>query len=262
MSDNKWRVVATSVRGTSHEKTGQACQDATYFRLLPHGVLVAAVADGAGSAALSDVGASIAAGAAVEAIRHRLATPKVLEHDVALEILLRQCLEVTQKAVEEEAEERGMKVRDLASTLILVVATPELVAATQVGDGVAVVGDAMGNVMALTTPQRGEYVNETIFLIAPDAVSQAQQTIWRGPVGHIAIISDGLQRLALKMPEGTPHGPFFSPLFQFVSNLADEVEGKEQLEAFLNSPRVRERTDDDLTLLLATPLSSSARSTF
>ena len=69
---------------------------------------------------------------------------------------------------------------------------------------------------------------------------------------HIAILSDGLQMLALKIPEYMPHAPFFSPLFRFVAEVTDETEAKEQLEAFLRSPRVRKRTDDDLTLLLAT----------
>ena len=34
--------------------------------------------------------------------------------------------------------------------------------------------------------------------------------------------------------------------------LKEEEDAKQQLESFLRSPRVSERTDDDLTLLLAT----------
>jgi len=61
-----------------------------------------------------------------------------------------------------------------------------------------------------------------------------------------------LQMLALKIPEGTPHGPFFAPLFRFSGTVKEDSDAKEQLESFLRSPRVSERTDDDLTLLLAT----------
>jgi len=46
--------VAASVRGKSHE--GQLCQDAHHWEKLPEGVLVAAVADGAGSATLGKWG--------------------------------------------------------------------------------------------------------------------------------------------------------------------------------------------------------------
>ena len=58
-----WRALGASVRGTSHEKTGQPCQDAHCLELLPDGSLVAAVADGAGSAALGEVGAGVVADA-------------------------------------------------------------------------------------------------------------------------------------------------------------------------------------------------------
>jgi hypothetical protein len=56
--------------------------------------------------------------------------------------------------------------------------------------------------------------------------------------------------LALKMPEGTPHRPFFAPLFKFVSEVTDSVEAHRQLELFLRSQRVADSTGDDLTLLL------------
>jgi hypothetical protein len=61
-----------------------------------------------------------------------------------------------------------------------------------------------------------------------------------------------LANLALKIPEGTPHKPFFAPLFRFSGEWKEEEDAKQQLESFLRSPRVCERTDDDLTLLLAT----------
>ena len=57
--------------------------------------------------------------------------------------------------------------------------------------------------------------------------------------------------LALKMPGAAPHAPFFAPLFRFVEDVSDETEAKAQLEAFLRSPGIQQRTDDDLTLVLA-----------
>jgi len=47
--------------------------------------------------------------------------------------------------------------RDLRTTLIIDY-TPKLIAAAQIGDGVAVAGDGAGNLVALTTPQRGEVI--------------------------------------------------------------------------------------------------------
>jgi Protein phosphatase 2C len=228
-SSFNWQVVAASVTGTSHEKRSQPCQDAHCWRVLSNGVLVAAVADGAGSAALAEV-----------------------ESDSEWQVFFTASLQVARAAVEAEAATREVAARDLACTLIAVVATPELIAVAQIGDGAAVAGDSAGNAIALTVPPCGEYINETIFLISPNAIETAQFQVMREPLRHLAVFSDGLQMLALKIPEGTPHGPFFAPLFRFSGEVKEDSDAKEQLESFLRSPRVSERTDDDLTLLLAT----------
>lgn len=253
-----WRVVAASVLGKSHEKVKQLCQDAHHWELLPEGVLVAAVADGAGSASLGKVGAIVASQTAVETIRLQYRATKNFseedgeEEDKKWQLLLNNALETAKKAVEEEAIACKVTPRELATTLIIVVATPKLIAAVQVGDGVAVGCDRAGNIIALTEPQRGEYVNETIFLVSPNALENIHVNVWRGVVANIAMLSDGLQMLALEMNGGKPYAPFFFPMFQFVADVTDERDAQEQLVAFLRSERISTRTDDDLTLLLAT----------
>lgn len=248
---SKCRVVAASVMGTSHEKRLQPCQDAHRWKLLPNGILIAAVADGAGSATLAEIGAEIAVNTAVKSIAEEGLKISENDPDDCWHQLLTASLKMAREAVETEAQVREVKSRDLASTLILAIATPELIAVAQIGDGAAAIGDSDGNIIAVTVPPCGEYINETIFLISDNALETAQLRVWRGKLAHLAIFSDGLQMLALKMPEGAAHVPFFSPLFKFVGQVEDEGEAKEQLESFLKSPRVTERTDDDLTLLLA-----------
>jgi serine/threonine protein phosphatase PrpC len=54
-----WRAVARFEIGTSHEKQQMLCQDFGDYRIL-NDVIVGAVADGAGSAKHSDVGAKLA----------------------------------------------------------------------------------------------------------------------------------------------------------------------------------------------------------
>lgn len=246
-----WQVIATSVCGTSHEKREQPCQDAHYWDIWLEDTLVAAVADGAGSAVLGEVGARIASQTVVETICAQETKPQ-LEDEEGWKTLLIHALKAAQMAVEREATTRKMMIRDLATTLILVIATPELVAAAQVGDGAVVIGYKEGNILTLTAPQQGEYLNETHFLISPGALIMPQIAVWRGILEHVSIFSDGLQMLALKMPDGTPYSPFFSPLFQFVAEVTEQAQAEEQLSAFLRSQRITERTDDDLTLLLAT----------
>jgi len=271
---DRWRVVGASVRGTSHEELGQPCQDAHYWRILPNGALIAAVADGAGSASLGEVGSEIAASTAVNALAESNPDMQIgqgLNDDATIGQQLMAAMETARAALVTEAENRDVEQRELATTLILLVATGDGIAAAQVGDGAAVVGDDQGNVAGVTQPQSGEYINETTFLTSPEDLDAAQIVVWRGTAAQGAIFSDGIQMLCLKMPEGVPHAPFFNPLFSFVSEIASESgdgkvdfehpydsgpnnsvsnQAQEQLRSFLLSPRVTNNSTDDLTLLL------------
>ena len=66
----------------------------------------------------------------------------------------------------------------------------------------------------------------------------------------MAAFTDGLQMLALSMPSGEAHAEFFTAAFRFAAGIADGETARQQLHAFLTSPRMRERADDDLTLVL------------
>ena len=246
-----WRVVAASVCGTSHVKNDLLCQDAHHWQVLPDNVLVAVVADGAGSASLGKVGAMVATEAAIENISVQEVTRSMLADDEFVRSLLTAAMVAAKKAVEEEALAVGKQTTDLATTLIIMVATPEGAAVAQIGDGVAVAKDFAGNLQALTMPDSGEYINETTFLTSDNAIATAQLRLWRQPITNIGLLTDGLQMLAINMAVGAPHKPFFLPLFDFVANAEDKSVAKEQLVKFLKSERITQRTDDDLTLVLA-----------
>lgn len=251
MESNHWRITAASVRGKSHEKTGHPCQDSHHYLVTPDGVLLAAVADGAGTASRSEIGSAIAARAAVESLSLRDSRTPWPSDDGGWRCLLTSALESALAAVEDSAAALTIPPRDLATTLILMVATSDCVACAQIGDGAAVLGDTQGGLFPLTIPQSGEFINETTFLVSQDAIATAQIRVCPGSFGYLALFSDGLQMLALKMPEGTPHAPFFSPLFRFFDSVADPSQAQKQLAGFLTSPRITSRADDDITLLIA-----------
>ncbi|MBD2167186.1 protein phosphatase 2C domain-containing protein [Calothrix sp. FACHB-156] len=247
----QWQVVAASVCGTSHLKNKQLCQDAHHWQLLSDNVLVAAAADGAGSAIQGKVGAMIAVETAIENIAIKEVTRDALADDGVVRSLLTDAMLAAKKAVEDEAAACNNQLQDLATTLIVMVATPEVVAVAQIGDGLAVAKDSTGNLLALTMPDSGEYINETTFLTSPGAVETAQMKLWRESIVNVSVLTDGLQMLALNMVVGEPHKPFFFPLFDFVANTQDKTVAKEQLVKFLGSERITQRTDDDLTLIIA-----------
>jgi serine/threonine protein phosphatase PrpC len=246
-----WRVVAASVCGTSHIRNQQLCQDAHQWQLLPGNVLVIAAADGAGSASQGKVGAMVAVETAIENLALQEISRDSLGDDAIVQTLLYDALIAAKKAVEHEALACRKQPQDLATTLIIMLATPDMVAAAQIGDGLAVAKNNQGNLLALTRPDNGEHINETTFLTSPDALNTAQIRLWRESIKNIAVLTDGLQMLALNMVLGEPHKPFFFPLFDFVENAEDQTLAQEQLVRFLGSERITQRTDDDLTLILA-----------
>jgi len=251
MEPNYWRITAASVCGTSHKKTGRPCQDAHHYLVMPDGVVLVAVADGAGTASLSEIGSTVAVNAAVKTLSSRDSkTPWPIDDD-GWRDLLTSVLESALASVESTAGALMVSPRDLATTLIMMVVTPECVACAQIGDGAAVVGDAHGYFFPVTIPQSGEFINETTFLVSPNAISMAQFKVLPGAFKHFAVFSDGLQMLALKMPEGTPYAPFFSPLFHYFDIVKEPSHAQNQLVGFLSSPRTTSRADDDITLLIA-----------
>ena len=124
-------------------------------------------------------------------------------------------------------------------------------AAAQIGDGAVVVSDESGGYRLFTTPQRGEYANITVFLVSRNALDSLEVKSEPTSPVRIAMFTDGLQNLVLRAATDTPHAPFFAPLFQWIESRPDGADYGPALEGLLTSPRVAQRTDDDVTLLLA-----------
>ena len=104
-------------------------------------------------------------------------------------------------------------------------------------------------------PERGEYANTTRFLTDEDALATLQVGEFAAPPMDVALMSDGLEPLALHYASKTVHAPFFDPLFRSLQTTEGDGEIaalSAALESFLSSPRIAERSDDDLSLVIAT----------
>lgn len=246
-----WRVAAASVQGSGHVRTGTPCQDSHAVAVTPRGTLVAVVSDGAGSAPHSDAGSRAAADAALAFVLDAEGSAAPPADADGWRAVLREALDAGRRGLLEAAALRAADPRELAATLIVAVATDALSAAAQVGDGATVVETAEGELVALTRPDRGEYANETVFLVSPRAVETAQVVAREGAAARVGVLSDGLQNLALLMATGAPHRPFFDPLLRFAETAESRAAADERLAHFLGSRKVGERTDDDVTLVLA-----------
>lgn len=113
-----------------------------------------------------------------------------------------------------------------------------------------VLQDVDGDIHALTKPANGEFANETILMGCSQTLDIHIHSFEEYRLKSIAVFSDGLQRLSLRMPECEPHVQFFEPLFERLQNVT-EAEMEKFLQEFLVSARVNNRTDDDKTIVAA-----------
>jgi serine/threonine protein phosphatase PrpC len=127
-SKNPWRIVGVSVPGTSHTKLEMSCQDSNLSEILPSGLLVAAVADGAGSAVHSELGSQLAVKAVINEARRSETQLANLTGEKPCKLLLKELAMAARKAIEGEAGKLDVA-RELAMTLIIVIASPRMIGA-------------------------------------------------------------------------------------------------------------------------------------
>jgi serine/threonine protein phosphatase PrpC len=132
-----WRHVGASHTGASHLRDDLPCQDRLRCELVPsaHGpVLLAVVADGAGSASEGARGAEIACARLVDWLRPGV---DLIKLDMA-GAWIRDGIEQTRTAVLGQAELMELPPRELASTLICAVIADDWSIFAQIGDGAIV----------------------------------------------------------------------------------------------------------------------------
>ena len=251
MGGGAWRVAAASVIGSDHRRVGGMCQDAMGVRRVmgPAGVvLVLAVADGAGSAVHGGEGAAIAVATTLDIIASQLESGASVEVDgEAVVTAVQAAIDAAASAIDAASR------RDFACTLLVAVAGPDSATCLQVGDGAIVVRDP--ELRLVFQPMRGEFANQTVFVTAPDAARHLQRATGPAPAS-LALLSAGLESVALDFASGTAFAGFFEPFFAVVAELApDDAEAERALSAeladFLGSETIDARTGDDRTLVVA-----------
>ncbi len=247
-----WQFVAASVIGTSHDATGDDCQDrclAQVEKFQDHPPLLSIfVADGAGSAVRGREGAEMAVEVSAEFIARAYRLPEfVLNDNFAVETV-----RAVRDRIYAQAEKMGSTARDYACTFLCVLSSSQGTLVMQIGDG-GIVLDVGRGLQLFVAPMSGQYANMTYFVTDEDALDVLVAKVFPDRASKVAVFTDGIQRLALNMNINTPHEPFFEHFFKVLSTTTSEQEGQLQsaLINFLNSECVNQRTDDDKTLVLA-----------
>jgi hypothetical protein len=240
-----WKCLGESLIGTAHVAAGLPCQDAHRLAVV-EGVLIAVVADGAGSASRADTGAQTTCEFLREAVCRTLAEGVKPER-----MTVQGWFRGARAELERVAGNHQVDLREMACTALLAVVGCEWALFAQLGDGAIVLPDGDG-FAPVFWPEPGEYVNVSDFLTDVAMEERLLVEVRPGSVEELALFTDGLQRLALDYGTRRGHPGFFGPLFAPLRAIDDPEKLREPLRNILGSPRVNARTDDDKTLILAT----------
>ena len=249
----QWQAVGWKEKGIGHNKNGTPCQDDFNYQIISNEqVIIGAVSDGMGSAAHSELGSQIAVQTAIRFLnQNNWLNTRLNEHQARA--FFEKLLKSVVTEIQAEANNKGYAVRDLACTLLAFVATPDWLAAMQVGDGLIVIRPKEeATYKLLFRPTKGEYGNETVPITSSTASEEMQVTVIPKAVDFICAATDGIEHISLlKSKTWIAYEKFFEPLErQIMRPNITQTEKQNILRDFLNSEQVNQKTDDDKTVLL------------
>lgn len=246
--------MASSI-GTSHVAAAQPCQDA-HFHVEATGpdgerAMVLTVSDGAGTAALAEVGAALACDTFGRLVATYIGQGGRVE-TIGRPLVERWIAGVVYR-LELHARETGGTLEDYACTLLAAIVAEREAVFLQIGDGAIVVsaGEGWKHVF---WPQHGEFANTTNFITSAHRLEALEFESSSEPVEELALFTDGLENLVLQKAAKAVHAPFFDSMFPAVRRSTvsgADAELSRALDGYLSSAPVNDRTDDDKTLVLA-----------
>ncbi len=232
-----------------HLQHEMPCQDACAYAATAADVIVIAVADGLGSAARGDAGASLAVASAFRSCMTALGSGS--DGGRGLAEVVRSAATHAREELEKHAQDQSYNLRDLGCTLIVAIAMARQFAVAHIGDG-AVVGEIDGVLSLISGPGESEYTNEVVPLTSKDWHSSLRIAAGESSIRGIAVFTDGCQRAAF-CKEGdnlVPFAGFFSPVFNYARAVSDAAAGATEVAELLASAKLSEHSDDDKTLVV------------
>jgi len=246
-----WMVHAASVTGKKHQLRQESNQDVIRFQIWDQFCL-GVLADGAGSAQRGELGAQLAADLSLT--QYEVWIRQHIFVDCPSDENWLGCAQTLLQGIRDklnnQANSAQTSLHDWASTLLVFLATPNWLAGFQIGDSHLVWRQqGQDSYQLACQPMRGEYANETTFITSPEAESKISTWILPESVSFIAAASDGIEPVSLQYPDLQPYSGFYKSLDQWMKNsTSNELQ---QLESFLASERLEQRTSDDRSLILA-----------
>lgn len=263
-----WRIAKASIIGTGHIGANMPCQDNHYYMQIDD-MLIAAVSDGLGSAAHSEIGSEIVTKRAVTYIAdyfgslkpsqkqrrfwpwHKQPDPAPPPTAPALETVCREAFTTARAALITQASTDSKELRDYACTLLVAVVLADQWVVMHIGDGAVVGVFQDDNTRTLSIPDNGEFINVTMPLTSTDYLTNLRFTHNTEALQGVGLVSDGVQPMCINYKTGEAYDGFFRPLIQWIRTNKDMAQADKAMAQMLDTPRFRQKSDDDMTLFLA-----------
>jgi len=147
---------SVSESGTDHIKNGVPCQDYCHIAKCSKDIVIAAVADGLGSALYSDVAAKKAAEVSVNYCKEKIALLDNLENINTVLTIIRESFNLAQDSIEKEAKDKGHSINEYDTTLTLGVMYRDMLYYGHSGDSGIIALTVEGSYEQVTKQQRDE----------------------------------------------------------------------------------------------------------
>lgn len=270
----EWRIARASVIGTGHIQANMPCQDSNYVMQVGDTVIIA-VSDGLGAAAHSDRGSKFICEDVVKRLAQTITPPQpsIIEsaiqplaefilgttnQTIDMHAVMTQAVTASRAALIEVAHTAKHEPREYACTLLVAVLSPDAWHVLHIGDGAVVGIMSAQSVKTLSAPDNGEFINVTVPITSSDYLQHLRYSHGIESLYGIALLSDGVQPMCINYKTGDAYPGFFQPLITWLASYphADLATASSGLAVLLDSDKLRQKSDDDMTLVLVMKLNT------
>jgi len=238
----KFKIAVAVAQGRRHESQGAPCQDVV-SGYASRKIAAIVLADGAGSAAHSLVGAQIVVSTFTRVLKENFRRIVKSKEEKARNKILMPII----RSLIDAAHRHHASLKDFASTLLFVATDGKRLLIGQLGDGrIGVRSSATGEWRPILEASKGEFFNETVFVTSKNALTLLQLAI--GPADAIdacVIMSDGAEE-GLYQRASRTFAPAVSSMMGWVQK-HDRLKVESALHSNLKDV-IRLKTTDDVSI--------------
>ncbi len=240
MKKKEWKIAGTYVTGLSHVSRESGCQDRFSYKQ-SNSISTISLADGAGSAKFSELGATITS----EQINNYMVKNFNSIYFSNRDETVKKVIHSLRTSLGIHAKRKSVLISELASTLLFASVKDGKYIVGHIGDGV--IGFLINNQLEIMSlPENGEFINETFFVTSKSYRNRFR--IYKGQIKNITgfiLMTDGTSE-SLFDKKNSKLAPVAATLLKWLDLYPPEVVNSALHENFEQVIRIK--TTDDCSI--------------